>query len=730
MIRFESLTATNFALYPQLTLTFSVDPAKPLTLIRGENESGKTTLMRAFVWGLFGNIALPPMPDARHPVRPVWGKPGEVIRTKVEIRFRSETADRAAAFFKLTRTVETTDDGKQVAYGEESTRLLRREGDEWLDQENQLTVLLNRYFRKEMQDFYFIDADKAVEFAGGPEGRHNEQMMRTSATQAIEALLGLDAMRKTKARLEERQVHYSRAAGSLSSDIQQQELVKRLDRAQTDLEAGKQKLAQLRAEEEHTEHALRTSQQTFDEKLNSLEQLEALNRRFEDFSRQLNDARTRRTTLVSTLSQQLDDERLYATLMLPAISGVMQALQPLKDKGYIPPAELTLLPRLLERGTCVCGIDLSKHPESRHHIEETVRRAKGSGDQSRFLDAILESARRLGNHALGHTAQPWKVGITEVYGELSRIDPTIGTLEQEHDALKEEREKAGAVGAIKEMQRHRDSLNRDLERLRDERKETETRVDELQKEVRSLGEKIRIATAADQRTRFARGAAQAADDLSELIGSAYEAIEKDQIRDVSGKMNTIFRDVIGATQDSLFGEVGVRPVRGRSNRAEYEVFMTEDGREKPLALANGASRRAIGVSFVLALADETRTKVPFVADSLLHAISGAVRHRIVEYLTAGDRVGQPILFGTRSDFLDPEVKQLLKSRSGRSYTLTSQTHVGRDVVRATPNATSVKQAVVCTCAVDEFCGACERAGDLDRVTDGRLTGPRTSEILT
>ena len=728
MIRFESITATNFALYPQLTLQFSVDTELPLTLIRGENESGKTTLMRAFVWGLFGQSALPRMPETRHPVRPVWAQPGESVRTKVEIRFRSES-DRAATFFKLARTVETRDDGQQVSCGEETVRLLRRDGDEWIDQDDQLTLLMRRYFRSEMQDFYFIDADKAVEFAGGPEGRHNDQMMRTSTTQAVRALLGLDVMLKARDRLEERQVHYSRAAGSLSTSRQQQELVKRLDQAQADLQAAKERQGELRADEEQTEKALSAVEQAFDEKLGTLEQLEAVNQKFDNVTRRLNDARTRRTALVNTLSQRLDDERMYGSLMLPAIASVMQTLQPLKDKGYIPPAELTLLPRLLERNQCVCGLDLSRNADNRHHIEHMIEVAKASGDQSRFLDSILETARRLGNRAGGHTVQPWKDEIAEVYNELSRLDPTISTLEQEHDALREEREKGGSVGAVREMQRHRDSLRTDVERLRDERQEQDRRVEDLHKEVRSLSEQIRVASAAERRTHEARTAAQAAEDLRALIAKAYDAIEKEQVAEVSAKMNAIFRDVIGATEDSLFGAVGVRPARGRAGKAEYEVFVTEDAREKPLALANGASRRAIGVSFVLALADETRTKVPFVADSLLHAISGAVRRRIVEYLTAGDRVGQPILFGTRADFLDPEVRTLLKLRAGRSYTLTSQTHVGRDVVRATPNSKSPKQAVVCGCAVDEFCNSCERTGDDARAREGRLTGPRQSEVM-
>jgi len=725
MIRFESLTASNFALYPQLTMQFSVDGQHPLTLIRGENESGKTTLMRAFLWGLFGANALPQMPETRHPVRPVWAKPGETVRTKVEIRFRSDS-DRAVTSFKLTRSVDTSDDGTQVSYGEETVRLLRREGDEWIDQDDQLAVLMRRYFRPEMQDFYFIDADKAVEFAGGPEGRHNDQMMRKSTTQAIRALLGLDVMLKARDRLEERQVHYARAAGSMSSSHQQRELVGRLDQAKADLEAAKEKLATLRSDEEETAKALSAVEQDFDAKLSTLEQIQALNQKFEDVGRRLSDARARRTALVNTLSQRLDDDRMYAALMMPAITSLMSTLQPLKDKGYIPPTELTLLPRLLERGECVCGLDLAKNEANRHHIEHLIRTAKKSGDQSRFLDSILEIARRLGNRARGVTAQLWSEEIAEVYSDLSQLDPAISTLEQEHDALREEREKSGSVGAVRELQRHRDSLRSELDRLRDERQDQDRHVEDLHREVRSLSEQIRVASAAERRTQEARNAAQAADDLSELIEKAYNAIEREQVVEVSGKMNSIFRDVIGATDDSLFGEVGVRPIRGRTGKSEYEIFMTEDGREKPLALANGASRRAIGVSFVLALAEETHNKVPFVADSLLHAISGAVRRRIVDYLTAGDRVGQPILFGTRADFLDPEVRDVLKARAGRSYTLTSQTHVGRDVVRATQNTKSPKQIVVCSCAVDEYCTACERTGD---GAHGRLLGPRSSEII-
>ena len=228
---------------------------------------------------------------------------------------------------------------------------------------------------------------------------------------------------------------------------------------------------------------------------------------------------------------------------------------------------------------------------------------------------------------------------------------------------------------------------------------------------------------------MARSCAEVAEHLNKIIAAAYEVIEREQVQDVSKSMNKVFGDVITATQDSLFTEVGVRPVAGDRLTKQYELYTLEGTRDKPLALANGALRRAIGVAFVLALAEETRTKVPLVADSLLHAMSGAVKTKIVEYLTAGDRIGQPVLFGTRADFLDPEVSQLLKDRAGRSYTLTSQAHAGGDVVRAIPAAKCAKQVVVCDCKIDQICTACERAGDQARITGGRLTSRPQSEIL-
>ena len=48
----------NFRLLRDIALEFGAGQAKSLTVIRAANDSGKTTLLTALQWGLFGDLAL------------------------------------------------------------------------------------------------------------------------------------------------------------------------------------------------------------------------------------------------------------------------------------------------------------------------------------------------------------------------------------------------------------------------------------------------------------------------------------------------------------------------------------------------------------------------------------------------------------------------------------------------------------------------------------------------
>ena len=57
-MKFKSALIVNFKLLREVSLDFSLDPARPVTVIRAENGSGKTSTLSALQWGLYGDAGL------------------------------------------------------------------------------------------------------------------------------------------------------------------------------------------------------------------------------------------------------------------------------------------------------------------------------------------------------------------------------------------------------------------------------------------------------------------------------------------------------------------------------------------------------------------------------------------------------------------------------------------------------------------------------------------------
>ncbi|MFE0864061.1 AAA family ATPase [Streptomyces rochei] len=730
MIRFHSLVVHNFALYPEAHLSFSTDAAHPLTVIRGENECGKTTLMRAFLWVLYGEEGLPAIPNVMHPVRPVWAE-DEPIRTRVELRFEARGSRRTTNNFKLVREATTSVSHSQVTYQDEKATLILKQADgNWGSADDQLfDLLMHKYFRPELRDFFFIDADKAVRFVGGPEGEHDDSLMRRSTTQAIYNLLGMDSLRKSISRLEHRRTDFLRQAGRSSKDVNQQQLAADLEDRSVKKKVAETQYENLQLQVAAAQNDLRDAERRLESEIVRMASLNDVTERITGVTDRLANARERRAEVISKLGSLIEqDDRVAASLMLPAIESVFDTLDPLYKEGKIPPTELTLLPRLLRERTCVCGIQFDEHPERQREVERRYRESLSLDQGAQFLGRVLEAARRLGNHALGQGVRPWEDEIKECQDELAQLDQEINGLDAELDTLKAQRDAAGGMSEplYRERKRHVEALRLAGDRLSDECQVAEAEVIRLRAEVRSLSESLRTAQTGERRSQDLRDAAEAANDLQVVLKAALHAIESRQVVELSRVMNRIFRDVIGATDESNFSEVGVRKVSGvTAPRDQYEPYALDGAREKPLALANGASRRALAVSFVLALAETTGSSVPFVADSLLHAFSGGVLRRMVGYLVDGQRVGQPILFGHTHDLLDEEIRQALIHAAGATYTVTNESHVGGDVMRAAPHRQYARQTVICGCGISEYCDICEHTS---YGTDPRFTHRADSPV--
>ena len=166
----------------------------------------------------------------------------------------------------------------------------------------------------------------------------------------------------------------------------------------------------------------------------------------------------------------------------------------------------------------------------------------------------------------------------------------------------------------------------------------ENNLPNLTKTIDSLQKKIH------QRQRNERVAAdnRAAETMARLIAivlnKAYDNIQKKQVSELDRRMNRLFVQMAANVLDDDYNElqrnkatlkmiaqVGLRRIN--QNSEDFEIYaLNSRGRSMPPIEINGASRRVLALSFVLALSAESRTYAPLIADSLLNFMSGTVRH--------------------------------------------------------------------------------------------------------
>jgi DNA sulfur modification protein DndD len=708
MIQFLELELTNFAIYPKASFKFATDPERPLTVIRGENESGKTTLMRAFLWVLFGSKGIQEATDNAYALRPVWVRADESVTTKVKLSFR-QTKSGKTVTFNLVRTL-TSNDARNARLSDDKVVLARQEADGAFKPMSEAAVeTLHTIIRPEMRDFYFIDADKAVDFVGGSEANHSDQLMRSMIGKSIRALLSLDTLRSASERVQDQRNQFVRDIAALNRGAigtnQQQALIN----VESEIEKLKKQIPTAKAAFTNADETHRLSDEQFSTMIKELEMASKRavdGKKFRDNRDQLN---VRRRQLVHQLAEHAPGAALAAAILSPTLKAIIDRLEPMKEKGHIPPHELEVIPRLIQRGVCLCGTEISEGSPAAEKLTAILLEARKTESGARFLDGVLNLATR---HKLFGAKAVRNDPITAIKKELADLDPQISELSA---AITEVERTAAAEGGkqaeASEMKRdigeklaQRDTFRDALTRLQNE-------LEKLETERRSHQESIRLAAGRSDKVKVLQASERAADLVKSVVQAAYERVESDQVADVSKSMTNLFSTIIGQTEDGLISEVGLRTTGPASNLPEYELFARYQNADKPLKLINGASRRALSVAFVLALAEQTGTRVPLVTDSLLHSTSGEVRKRLVDFLAKGKRIGQPIMFGTRADFQSPEVRTVLDQCAGATYTLTAQSHVGADVVRADPNREQSNQVSICNCSPRQYCAICERTGD-------------------
>ena len=397
---------------------FSTDPGKNVTVLIGKNTSGKTSLVRAFEWCLYGKIGFDDPILLNSQVRDNMNK-GDIQNVWVAVTFTYNNI-----CYKITRTIKyicnerTCIEGKLEVLlnkrAEESLELEYMQGDGQtkipIDRSN-ISETMDRILPRDLSDYFF--------FAGE---RISSVTNRNDLTKSVRGLMRLDM-------LENGRDHLYKVLKSFQSNIDTSGDAT-AQQAQTDLDNYKKQLADyenIRNEallqmnywrKKESEYSAELERSNVKQVQKAKEERDRLKHSIESEKIKLDNAKT---AIVDAFNN-----RPYAFFGMPAIKKSLEMLGTVKDSTECVPAmEQPAIDYLIKRGVCICGTKLDPGSLPLQKVVEEYNKLPPAQIGSYVLSYKKESEGYLAGN------ETYCSSIENYFAEIRKFKRQIGIYQDE-----------------------------------------------------------------------------------------------------------------------------------------------------------------------------------------------------------------------------------------------------------------------------------------------------------
>lgn len=730
-MKFKSVRITNFKLLREVALDFSVDPSRPVTVIRAENGSGKTSTLSALQWGLFGSAGLDPSArDVR--LSPSHWPEGKRCEIQVQIDFAHTVFDEVAGEFvakhtdfRLQRTVVETPKGEKEFTRDRDQMHLFELTDAGSVVQAGADVRLGEMLPLEMKDVFFTDGDRAMNFVSPSLTKSTKQHQVQAA---IRSLLGLSSLETAFDHIRKATSKFNKQLAEASGSAEMETVFAQLEEKKAELAKYRERIDGLDKQIELIAKQEDEADRKLLQAMKGVEDHADLARKLEQTRKHLREADEAEQRLKKRHQALLSAESLSWGLLRPKLTAGLAVLEALADKGVIPSTALPVLQDRLDLGRCICEADLSEGTAARNNVLNLLETQRQVDEEKKALTELY--------HRGGAVVRSRPVGEVAWLGEYDNLAKdrlnNKKLLENLQNEIKSIEIKISAIdqGLIEELKKTRDAYRADKSRKEFDRQDAELSRRPCEAKVAELEEKWEEIKAANQKQRTFNNRIAVSQDLGAAVKSTLDELQTVYLRRVSDRMNVLFLQMVGAdptVAGGVFKKAEITP--------EYDIkVQSADNRTlDPDHELNGASKRALTLSFIWALTEVSGVIAPRVIDTPLGMMSGGVKSRVVEIISNPDLMplsgdvggGQPrdrqefqvILFLTRQEIL--MVEELLDLRAGRVKTLTNSASYPIDLL----NNPNVEQPVILVCDCDhrQHCPVCARNDD----EQFHLSGPTT-----
>jgi len=349
----KSIQFSNFCCYKEThpVINFSTDTEKNITVILGDNKSGKTTIVQAFLWCLYGEF------------NPKNGVINSEVRVAIENHSSKDVfveiilihADRE---YTIRRTQTFSKAGERIRSDESILKIQYKEsnGEQHSIEKRDCDDTIKNILPQGLSDYFFY------------EGERFDDISKKDVAAAVKGLMGLDAISTARERLDP-----SRAASVtskfrsrliLGNPQENDNLKHSLEKNQSESERIQKRIDNSRSEYEF--YSRRKSE--LKEKLSQNEDVKKLQTRRNEIEA---DIKFGQENIERTGKQILLDfqQKALPFFTLPFIDTALSAIAGSSNTGEgIPGMRQTAVDHILHRGRCICGLELNENEGARRRI--------------------------------------------------------------------------------------------------------------------------------------------------------------------------------------------------------------------------------------------------------------------------------------------------------------------------------------------------------------------------
>ena len=650
-MKLETISIKNYRQYRDVEIKFDTDPSKNFTIIKGNNGTGKTTLLNAFTWCLYGRE-----------IHSYGQKAGMSLCNNKSVTLADTNED-----IPVSVTLTFLDDKKRPYIFERSLNYYKSPNGELRERSKKTTFkvtkpsgndLVVRYddeytikklIPKKIQEYFFFD--------GARLGEYFQTTSNQNIKDAVFEISQLNIVNSLRENL-----------GSVVDTYisKQKNLSPKIGNAQDKINNLEKNIENYGLEIKNLNYEINESEEEIDSidkqllELNEVGVTKAVEdeKRLVESISKLNDklyGKNSRSGLLYKRSKLIIE--YYPLLSLyPQFFNFLELGEDSREKGFIPPKyKKSFLQDLLNDGKCICGVDLNEDENHRNAIIKLLNETNPITDASENITSILTTVKET----------ILKTKVKSFKDEIIKVNKQIINTEED---IKRQSEELKNVRAITE--------NNSIEEIR--------KLSQIKKDLRTIitNNSKRIGTLESQIKFAEKELRKAQQDLKDQQKNEAESLElskkieftKQAKEDAIYLYETLSREMKEQIQ-SLTKDKFTK-IQWKENEF-IDIELTEDydisiinkigNIEKPGDLSDG-EKLSLGLCFMSALHKISGFNLPIIMDTPLGNLDVDIRQNIAKFLPEFVESKQIVLLVTGTEYTD-DFRDILYDHIGNEYVI-------------------------------------------------------------